>query len=140
MKIRWCWGMTISTCALIGACSSEGSRPEAEDEDSLSAPRRYIVGFRDHARGQAAMRGLKAEVKRDLAEHRLIAAILSDGAVASFKGDDNVEFIEEDAERRMSAQTVPYGISMVQATDAAFSAAAGRNRKVCVIDSGLYTQ
>ncbi|MEW6166449.1 MAG: S8 family serine peptidase [Pseudomonadota bacterium] len=62
------------------------------------------------------------------------AVTLPAAALPGFARNPNVVLIEDDPKRFPMAQSVPYGISMVQA-DLVSDANAG-NRRVCIIDSG----
>jgi serine protease len=119
-------------------------------------PQRYIIKFKEnskaakragnrgrselalaHARGMVEKAGGK--VKVSMRHNLAIAAEMSPKDMKRFQKNPNVEFIEVDQKRRFMAQTVPYGINMVQANlvdDSVASAAAG-GKKICVIDSGL---
>src|SRR5213593_1462782 len=77
-----------------------------------------------------------------------IAVTLPAAAVDGIRHNPNVELVEEDPIRELSAQTVPYGIDKVQARDVwdanrdgvvDAGAVTGAGCKVCVIDSGVYT-
>jgi len=119
-------------------------------------PQRYIIKFKEnskavqhagnrgrselalaHAKGMIEKAGGK--VKVSMRHNLAIAAEMSPKDMKRFQKNPNVEFIEVDQKRRFMAQTVPYGINMVQANlvdDSVASAAAG-GKKICVIDSGL---
>lgn len=88
------------------------------------------------------------------------AVSLPEAALKGFASNPNVVLIEEDAPRypigvmasgravALPDQVVPYGVDMVQARDVwdanrdgvvDGSAPTGANRKICIIDSGLFT-
>lgn len=100
---------------------------------------RYIVKFRDMARGPSAISAAGGRIALQLGPQSAIAAYLPEQALRALQNNPNVEYVEVDARRYPSAETLPYGIPMVQANDAVFTgnAAAGSNVMVCVIDSGL---
>ncbi|MEE4245425.1 MAG: S8 family serine peptidase [Kangiellaceae bacterium] len=116
---------------------------------------RYIVKFKDssvyskiNSNGIAELNSKQAiqniskaggDVKLTLTKSNALAAVLSPAVKRKLEKDPNIELIEKDHVRYLMAETVPYGISMVQATqvsDAPAAATAG-GKKVCVIDSGL---
>ncbi len=97
---------------------------------------RYIVKFRDAANGKAALRAAGAQVALDLAPQGAAAAHIPAQALNGLRNHPAIEYIEEDVRRYPMAETVPYGIPMVQAN--LVSDAAAANRKVCIIDSGYY--
>jgi len=73
-----------------------------------------------------------------LPRHSAAAAHLPQQALTALQANPHVEYIELDPERHLMAQTTPYGITMVQATDPAFATPPAALRTVCVIDSGIY--
>src|SRR5690606_15513636 len=91
------------------------------------------------ARAKSMVEKAGGKVKVSMRHNLAIAAEMSQKDMKRFEKNPNVEFIEIDQKRRFMAQTVPYGINMVQANlvdDSVASAAAG-GKKICVIDSGL---
>ena len=82
-------------------------------------------------------------------ELRAIAATLPTPALEGLGHNPNIELIEEDPQRFMLGQTVPYGIDMVQARDVWDAAPrdgvvdggapTGFGLTIGVIDSGVYT-
>ncbi|MBL4941621.1 MAG: S8 family serine peptidase [Colwellia sp.] len=82
---------------------------------------------------------LNITVQTDHPELNMITAELSAKDLKVLSSDSNIDYIEEDLQRRFMAQSVPYGIGMVQAdqvNDSIASANSG-GKKICVIDSGL---
>jgi subtilisin family serine protease len=124
---------------MLSACASE--LPEEQElgtqSAELNATKRVIVSFKpgaDKAKVIAAAGG-----KEKLSIHGMNASAveLPEQAIAALSKNPAVEFVEEDAVRKPLAQSTPYGIPMVQA-DQVWAQATGANRKVCIIDSGLY--
>ncbi|QBG37368.1 S8 family serine peptidase [Litorilituus sediminis] len=114
-------------------------------------PKRYIVKYKQigavnsFANNSAEMavrntiNALGAKVKGQYPNINVISAELSERDAQLLARDSNVEYVEEDLQRRFMAQTMPYGIEMVQASqvdDSVASASAG-GKKICIIDSGL---
>lgn len=135
-------------CAATLACTAVESPEPAEqvlssgDPVSGASRDRYIVAFkkRDNiAAGKAALRNVGAEVVMDIHGMAASAVMLSADAVAAMRNDPNVEYVEVDAVRQPFSQSTPYGIPMVEA-DQVWSSTRGGGVKVCIIDSGLYTQ
>lgn len=130
----------------IGAFGAMVAAPAVAAETSS----RVIVKFK-----AGALAKVKAEIARhqgrvvlDISEMDALAVKLSPKAVAALKKSKHVEFVEVDhvqhafaparkvtASAVPAAETVPYGIPMVQA-DQVSDAAAG-NRTLCIIDSGI---
>jgi len=131
---------------------------------SSPLPKRFIVKYKQVAVSQAAMSNapstnnmtspqahvrlaavksklikLGAKIKAEYPEMNMISAELSESEAMSLAADDNVEYVEEDLQRRFMAQSVPYGIGMVQAdqVDDSVASANSGGKKICVIDSGL---
>jgi serine protease len=122
---------TILAASLVLAMMG-GTEAAAQDED------RYIIKFKDGAaeRGKSAARQAGAEILLELKPQGAAAARIPAQALEGLRKNPNVEYIEQDAPRYPLAQTVPYGIPMVQA-DQVGQGSLG-NRKVCIIDSGYY--
>lgn len=97
---------------------------------------RYIVGLREVGEGRSAVNRVGGEVLLELGPQRALAARLSESAAAALRSHPAVEYVEVDPQRFPLAQTVPYGIPMVEA-DQVWSLADGSGKTVCVIDSGL---
>ena len=94
------------------------------------------------ALGQAA-----GKIHHEFDDLGAVAVTLPAHAVDAIRRNPNVELVEEDPIRELSAQTVPYGVDKVQARevwdairDGIVDAGAptGAGCKVCVIDSGVY--
>ena len=85
------------------------------------------------------LKNLGAKVKAEFPNMNMISAELSSADAMSLANDDNVEYVEEDLPRRFMAQSVPYGIGMVQAdqVDDSVASANSGGKKICIIDSGL---
>jgi subtilisin family serine protease len=105
---------------------------------------RYIVKFRDAARGKAALKAAGAAIILELGPQDAAAALVPDQALRGLQNNPNIEYVEEDVLRYPLAlwsdttsggETTPFGIQMVQADSVA---AGATNRKVCIIDSGYY--
>jgi len=88
---------------------------------------------------KSKLKRLGAKVKAEYPNINMISAELSTTDVFSLANDDNVEYVEEDLQRRFMAQSVPYGIGMVQAdqVDDSIASANSGGKKICIIDSGL---
>lgn len=151
MKIRW---FALAGVMLVAGCSEVSDVPEAEgvavNKAALSASKddpmteslgeRYIVQFTDFARGTQALHAARGFVARSLPQHNAVSAYLPEAAVRALRQNPLVKLIELDAPRYPLGQTVPYGITMVQAdqlvdtsgTDTASAVT------VCIIDSGFY--
>ncbi len=97
---------------------------------------RYIVRFSDAARGAQSLHGAGGHVALALPQLKAAAAYLSAGAAAALARAPGIAAIEIDPPRYPSAETVPYGITMVQAPQV--SDAQAGNTTVCIIDSGYY--
>ncbi|KGJ92885.1 S8 family serine peptidase [Colwellia psychrerythraea] len=85
------------------------------------------------------LKTLGATVTDEFPNMNMITAVLSTSDAMSLAMDSNVEYVEEDLPRRFMAQSVPYGIGMVQAdqVDDSIASANAGGKKICIIDSGL---
>lgn len=138
---------TRGLCAAIvaGAFGLAATAPAVAAETGS----RVIVKFKAgaFAKGRAEVAAQGGRVLVNLSEVDALSTQLSPKAIALLKRSKNVEFIEVDhpqylfASKRVgtsavvASQTVPYGITMVQA-DQVGDAAAGL-RKLCIVDSGI---
>lgn len=129
---------------------------------SSPLPKRFIIKYKQAANNQAVsnqatsfigsqnafvrlaavkqkLKKLGVKVKAEFPDVNMISAELSTSEAMNLAMDDNVEYVEEDLPRRFMAQTVPYGIGMVQAdqVDDMIASANAGGKKICIIDSGL---
>lgn len=101
---------------------------------------RYIIQFAPGQAGQgvAAVKAMGGDIKVDLTNRSVnaVAVTLPEQAIQGLQNNPNVLNIEEDTRVYPMAETVPYGISMVQADQVSDANAGGIN--VCIIDSGYH--
>lgn len=101
---------------------------------------RYIVQFAPGAagNGKAAVQAMGGDIKIDLTNRSVnaIAVTLPEQALNGLRNNPNILNIEQDARVYPMAETVPYGITMVQADQVSDADAGGVN--VCIIDSGYH--
>jgi subtilisin family serine protease len=99
-----------------------------------ASPIRYVIGFHNMEEGRSAMKQHGARATLELPRHAAAAALLSSDAYDGLRQDSRVIWIERDVKRHLMAQTTPYGIDMVQASQV--TSPNPDAVKVCVIDSG----
>lgn len=99
---------------------------------------RYFVKFKDFNGAANTVRAAGGSPVYEFAGLSTVAAWLPAASIDALARHPNVEFVEEDPKRELSAQTTPYGIPMVQADQVAFDLAGAGACKVCIIDSGYY--
>jgi serine protease len=133
----------IGAVLALSACTSEMTEEEQQEagvqQAQLSeAPKRYIVAFKPGAERAKLIEGVGGQKVLDIAGLNASAAMLPARAVDALSKNPAIDYIEVDAERYPMAQTTPFGIDMVQAP-LVWPQATGANRKICIIDSGLYT-
>lgn len=127
---------SCSRTALFAACGLALSGAAlAESPD----PNRVIVTFAPGSASQVenAVRGARGNVHHRFDELNAMAITVPPQALNGLRNNPNVIDIEQDAVRYPMAQTVPYGIPMVQAPDLVATGADGTGIKVCIIDSGI---
>ena len=90
------------------------------------------------APAQAALAQAQARTHHEFDNLNAIAATLPEAARDALARNPAISLIEEDPVREFLAQSVPYGVSMVQAPEAVAAGATGAGIKVGVIDSGVY--
>ncbi|HXW08458.1 MAG TPA: S8 family serine peptidase [Vicinamibacterales bacterium] len=125
--------LSVAAAALTGW----QSHPEAQGQSAPQRPgqRRYLVEVsRPGPEVPAAVRAVGGEVVHEFPQYRALAAWLPEAALAGLRAHPQVTSIELDPERFPLAETIPYGITMVQAD--LVSDAGAANRRVCIIDSG----
>jgi subtilisin family serine protease len=125
---------------MLSACASEMPEDQQLETQSaeLSTKERYIVAFKpgaDRAKIIAAAGGREVLA---ISGMNASAVELPAKAVAALETHAGVDYVEVDAKRYPQAQNIPYGIPLTQ-SDQVWSLATGANRKICIIDSGLYT-
>lgn len=135
----------IATAVVASGCSDDTQtrQPEPLSADviaqKIEASDRYIVKFKPGAAaaGRAAV-AANGTIALDINGIDAVAAHLPDASVLALQNNPNIELIEKDPIRVPLAtgagETVPYGISMVQADVVSDQLTA--NRTVCIIDSG----
>jgi len=120
--------------ALLGAASLIGSAGALADDN------RYIVQFTPGQAGQgaAAVQTAGGRIEVDLTGRSInaMAITIPEAALNGLRNNPNIVNIEADGRIYPMADSVPYGIDMVQAPLAAFTGPA--NRTVCIIDSGYH--
>lgn len=106
-------------------------------QGAMAAERaRYLVQIKPGASDSvlAQSQGMGGELALALKEQNALALWLPSTAVTALARNPNVLWVEPDAKRYASAETLPYGIPMVQAPE--LSDAAAGEVLVCIIDSG----
>lgn len=116
---------------------------------AAAPPERVLIKFKDGGKAavQAELRRANARTHYTFDNIGVIAASVPAQALKGLRSNPNVEYVEPDQIRRPSAQTIPYGIDLVQARDVWDAdrdnqidpdAPTGEGIKVCVIDSGVH--
>ncbi|HIC8863128.1 TPA: S8 family peptidase [Aeromonas hydrophila] len=106
-------------------------------QGAMAAERdRYLVQLKPGAEAAvlAQSKGMGGELALALPEQHALALWLPAAAATALAHNPNVLWVEPDAKRYASAETLPYGIPMVQAPQ--LSDAAAGEVLVCIIDSG----
>jgi subtilisin family serine protease len=117
-------GAGLLVPAALGAQEGEGSF------------RRYMVQFRGRGPHAVVVRDAGGDPVREVSDLGVVAAWLTDADVDRLARNPNVLAVEADPPRYPMAQSVSYGVAMVQADQVSDALAA--NRKICIIDSGYY--
>jgi serine protease len=100
---------------------------------------RVLVKFQPGSRGNVenVVRGAGGQVHHRFDELGFMAISVPAQALNGLRNNPNVTGIEPDGEVYPMAQTVPYGIPMVQAPQAWAAGGTGSGILVCVVDSGI---
>ncbi len=97
---------------------------------------RYFVGFRGLP-DQALVRGVGGEIVHSYSIIPAVAAKLPPAAVEALRNNPNVEYVEPDGVCHATADTIPWGISRVQADLVQAGGNYGAGVKVAIIDTGI---
>lgn len=105
-----------------------------------AGPVRVYVQFHSghHAAARAAVNQAGGRVHHEFGELNTLAVSLPAAARDALQRNPAVALVEDDPVREYLAQTVPYGITMVQAPQAVDAGATGAGITVGVIDSGVH--
>jgi len=133
----------MGASVLIAGSSAALSAPGKTDAD------RVLIKFKHGSKGlvQAALRKANATIHYSFDTIDTFAATVPSGALKGLRNNPNVEYVEKDQVRQPTAQTVPYGIDLVQSRDVwdtdrdgniDVGAPTGDGIMVCVIDSGVH--
>ncbi|MBI2394227.1 MAG: S8 family serine peptidase [Deltaproteobacteria bacterium] len=131
----------LQVFALVSALFAAGCAADVDvgiEREPLATGDRYIVKVRDWASAVAAARGAGATIVLELRKHDAFAALIPSTATYGLSHHPAVEYLEIDPQRWPSAETVPYGIPMVEAS-LVTTASTDAKVKTCIIDSGLAT-
>lgn len=129
----------IGLASMLAAGAANAAQPDAN---------RVLVKFKAGAKAgaQKALQASGARFHHTFDDLNTFAVTVPAQALQGLRNNPNIEFVEADAPRYATAQSVPYGIDNVQARDVwdvnrdgAIDAGAptGSGMKVCVIDSGI---
>ncbi len=110
----------------------------AADGDSARVWVKFTPGSKGNV--ESALRAAGGRVHHTFDDLGAFAISVPPQALNGLRNNPNVEYIEEDAVRFPMAQTMPWGIPMVQAPDAWALGGDGTGVLVCVIDSGINAQ
>ena len=122
---------------LFTAGLSPVSAAESSVQVASASPGRYIVTFKPGhgAAARASVQAAGGKMVQDLSRHNAAAFMLPARALVGLMQNPNIEYVELDAPRYPMAQTMPYGIPMVQANQVSDSNAGAIT--LCIIDSGI---
>ncbi len=116
--------------ALLGAMSTHML---AANDDSTQ---RYIVKYKNNQQSvmSLAVSQEGGKVRRHLAKHKMISVDLSKAALKRLRLRKDIEFIEIDPKRYLLVESIPFGITMVQADQVSDSLTG--DMTVCITDTG----
>jgi serine protease len=125
-----CWFVALAAACLV--LFSNTSFAQGPDPD------RFIVQFKERGNSAAARQAISAaggSVLLEVPAVNAVAARIPAQALQGLRNNPNIALIEQDSPRFPMAQTLPYGITMVQADQ--ITEGQPGSIKVCVIDSGF---
>ena len=103
---------------------------QANDVNSMQYQPRTHEVFEQHR----ALNSVQAKEMKRIGRSNSYSAKLDSHAIKALRLRQDVEYVEEDAPRRLLSETTPWGQTFVGATVLADSQAG--NRTICIIDSG----
>jgi serine protease len=106
---------------------------------AIAADARVYVVFSpgQKANAQAALKQADAKTHHEFDNLNAIAASMPEGKREALARNPVIALVEDDPVRGLLAQSVPYGVTMVQAPEAVAAGATGAGIKVGVIDTGV---
>lgn len=152
--------LALAISANVNAAPSKGLQLKADNARLTHVsplPKRYIVKFKNPQSAAAlasvelsdasyeprvnelfshhrALNSVKAKQMKRIGRSNAYTAQLDTQAIKALKLRSDVDFVEEDAPRRLLSETTPWGQTYVGATTLSDSLAG--NRTICIIDSG----
>ncbi|MGE6650247.1 S8 family serine peptidase [Shewanella colwelliana] len=152
--------LALAISANVNAAPSKGLQLKADNARLTHVsplPKRYIVKFKNPQSAAAlasvelsdanyeprvnelfshhrALNSVKAKQMKRIGRSNAYTAQLDTKAIKALKLRSDVDFVEEDAPRRLLSETTPWGQTYVGATTLSDSLAG--NRTICIIDSG----
>lgn len=128
-------GVGIVAAAVVAAAAVCLPAPANADTGTT----RYLVEYSasDAAQAKASIKAVGAKIVTDLGKHNAAAVLVANSKIEVLRASRGITWIEPDVERYPLSQSVPYGITLTQADQ--IKAPNPGNKKVCIIDSGLYT-
>lgn len=130
-------GLMLSGCGHDG--TQDGGAGESVESQtsgltSFSPDDRYIVTFKNNKGKSAAAQA--GQVALELPKHSAVAVYLPQAAANALLNNPNIAAVEVDARRYPTAESTPYGVTMVQANQVPVAGPGGQI-SLCVIDSGI---
>ena len=136
MKSKLAHALGVSLALMLGA-GSVAAQTAGPDDGSERVWVKFKKGHKMQLAPSLSAGGVVVHHRFDKRGTMSVSA--TPEAMRALRNDPNVEYIEEDPIRVPMAQSIPFGISMVQAIEAAAAGADGAGVLVCIVDSGLYT-
>jgi subtilisin family serine protease len=145
MKKTLLIGAICASLGILGSSSAMSAQPASRKQDSS----RVLIKFKHGSKAlvQSALGRVHATIHYTFNAIDTFAATVPSAALDGLRRNPNVEYIEADQIRKPSAQSVPYGIDLVQAREVwdadhdgtiDLGAPTGQGIQVCVIDSGVH--
>jgi len=119
--------VVVLLTSLLGVISVTNAAP----------PERVWVVYKDGGKGAVArvLRSANAEIHYEMDNLNAYVASMPSTAVRGLNRNPHIDYVEADVKRYPFGETIPYGITAVQALEV--SDAQAGNRTICIIDSGI---
>ncbi|MEW9699817.1 S8 family serine peptidase [Paenibacillus sp. SI8] len=106
-----------------------------------NSEQRVIVTFKDKKKvNKSLIQKGKGKIKRENKHIPSLTVTMTSNEIETLKNDPTVESVELDIQLQTAAQTMDWGVSVVNATYAWSNGYTGKGVKVAVLDTGIDTQ
>ncbi len=133
MKNRWKITGFVLTFLLSFAMIFSSFASAAPEKSQVND---YLIGFKDRV-NQNIVKKQGGKVLHEYKYMEVVHAKLPDRAVQALANNPNIAYVEEDYKAYAIGQTVPWGITHINADDVQATGNTGSGAKVAILDTGI---